>query len=95
MTKLMDEAIDVLWHVPAEHQDELTRMVMHLLLEHPNVGSATNRSDVRRIVVFPFPYAIFLSRQRQRNHHSWCPPHRAPVNSKAHLTTRAASAFPR
>jgi hypothetical protein len=30
MTKLMDEAIDVLRHVPAEHQDELARMVMQL-----------------------------------------------------------------
>jgi toxin ParE1/3/4 len=35
------------------------QQMMHLLLEHPNAGSATSRSGMRRIVVFPFPYAIF------------------------------------
>jgi toxin ParE1/3/4 len=30
--------------------------MMHLLLEYPNAGSATG---MRRIMVFPFPYAIF------------------------------------
>ncbi len=30
MTKLMDEAIDALRHVPMEHQDELARVVMQI-----------------------------------------------------------------
>jgi hypothetical protein len=30
MTKLMEEAIDALQHVPLEHQDELARVVMQL-----------------------------------------------------------------
>ena len=36
MTKLMDEAIDALRHVPMEQQDEIARVVMQLAgLEQP------------------------------------------------------------
>lgn len=33
--------------------------VIQLLADHPNVGRATNRGDIRRVVVRPYPYVIF------------------------------------
>ncbi len=35
------------------------RHMIQLLLEHPNAGSTTSRPGMRRIVVVPYPYAIF------------------------------------
>jgi toxin ParE1/3/4 len=33
--------------------------VINLLADHPNSGRLTNRNDIRRAVVRPYPYVIF------------------------------------
>lgn len=33
--------------------------VLDLLAEHPNVGQETSRPGVRRVVLTPYPYAVF------------------------------------
>jgi hypothetical protein len=45
MTKLMDEAIDALRHVPTEHQDEIARVVMQLAGKEQPVYMLTPEED--------------------------------------------------
>ena len=33
--------------------------IIHLLADHPNSGRLTNKRDIRRAVVRPYPYVIF------------------------------------
>ena len=33
--------------------------VVALLAEHPRIGRLTGKRDVRRIVVYPYPYLVF------------------------------------
>ncbi len=33
--------------------------VVQLLADHPNIGRATSKRDIRRVVVTPYPYVIF------------------------------------
>lgn len=33
--------------------------VVQLLADHPNAGRATDRREIRRVVVRPYPYVIF------------------------------------
>ena len=33
--------------------------VIELVADHPHAGRATDRGDIRRIVVSPYPYVIF------------------------------------
>jgi len=48
MTKLMEEAIDALLHVPPEHQDEIARAVMRLAGKDQSVYILTDeeRADL-------------------------------------------------
>ena len=43
----------------AENVKRRLHAVVQLLADHPNVGRATNRGDIRRVVVRPYPYVIF------------------------------------
>ncbi len=45
MTKLLDEAIDALRHVPMEHQDEIARVVMQLAGKEQPVYMLTPEED--------------------------------------------------
>jgi toxin ParE1/3/4 len=43
----------------ADKVEDRIQQMMHLLLEHPYAGSPTSRPGMRRIVVSPYPYAIY------------------------------------
>jgi toxin ParE1/3/4 len=43
----------------AENVKRRLQAVVQLLADHPNVGRATNKGDIRRVVVRPYPYVIF------------------------------------
>ncbi len=45
MTKLLDEAIEALRHVPMEHQDEIARVVMQLAGKEQPVYTLTPEED--------------------------------------------------
>jgi plasmid stabilization system protein ParE len=43
----------------AESVRRRLQAVVQLLADHPNVGRATSKGDIRRAVVRPYPYVIF------------------------------------
>ena len=43
----------------AEKVKRRLQAVVQLLADHPNIGRATSRADIRRVVVRPYPYVIF------------------------------------
>jgi toxin ParE1/3/4 len=43
----------------AENVRRRLQAVVQLLADHPNVGRATSKGDIRRAVVRPYPYVIF------------------------------------
>ena len=58
----LDEILDYIEARSPQGADNVKRRlqaVVQLLAEHPNVGRATSRASIRRIVVRPYPYVIF------------------------------------
>ena len=58
----MAEILDYIESQSPQGADNVKRRlheVIQLLADHPNVGRATNRGDIRRVVVRPYPYVIF------------------------------------
>ena len=43
----------------ADHVKQRLQAVIRLLADHPNSGRLTNKRDIRRAVVRPYPYVIF------------------------------------
>jgi toxin ParE1/3/4 len=43
----------------AQSVKQRLQAVVQLLADHPSAGRATNRGDIRRVVVRPYPYVIF------------------------------------
>ena len=43
----------------ADNVKRRLQAVVQLLAEHPDVGRATSKANIRRIVVRPYPYVIF------------------------------------
>jgi plasmid stabilization system protein ParE len=43
----------------AENVKKRLQSIIDLLAEHPNSGRATNKGNLRRFVVSPYPYVIF------------------------------------
>ncbi len=58
LERLLDY-IDARHPLGAQNVQRCIREIMQLLLRHPLTGHATSRSHIRRIVTFPYPYAIF------------------------------------
>jgi toxin ParE1/3/4 len=43
----------------ARHVKQRLHAVIDLLLQYPQAGRLTNKSGLRRVVAFPYPYLIF------------------------------------
>lgn len=43
----------------AENVRRRLQAVVQLLDDHPNVGRATSKGEIRRVAVRPYPYVIF------------------------------------
>ena len=43
----------------ARHVSQLIQVIVQLLADQPMAGAATDRVGQRRIVVIPYPYAVF------------------------------------
>jgi toxin ParE1/3/4 len=48
----------------AENVKRRLQAIVRLLADHPNVGRATSKGDIRRVVVRPYPYVIFYRPER-------------------------------
>jgi toxin ParE1/3/4 len=58
----MAEILDYIESQSPQGADNVKRRlqaVVQLLAEHPDVGRATSKANIRRIVVRPYPYVIF------------------------------------
>jgi plasmid stabilization system protein ParE len=58
----LDEILDyVEAHSPqgAENLKRRLQIIILLLADHPNSGRLTNKRDIRRAVVRPYPYVVF------------------------------------
>lgn len=45
----------------AEHVGQRIRKMVEYLATHPHIGTRTNRAGMRRLVINPYPYAIYYS----------------------------------
>ena len=86
MTKLLEEAVQKLSHLPKGRRDELARMLIDVaakdnasaawvvasfirqsidvLTKWPYRGRATEKEDIRRLVVTNYPYVVYVNDHR-------------------------------